>query len=484
MGDSSKENGKPIDSWNKDYLGEILRANISELRRLKTTKNYEGYVSISLKQIESTGVIVGIDKRSKFQVQKSGGHAGLPTVHLDVIIDIQNLDSNLLESLSTLLDEATKSDPITLIEELEKDEDKVKQLAESDDFRARLWAKRMKEMEIIGTGLEPLVKQLESIGIRLNELEKLTPENALSLLSQSKTILKQYDTTPKFIRQQLTAQYLEYFKGLANQDKSIKCDVNTVETFGQDLFEIFRNCMNLVISFLKYDQGQFWLEELEPGAGYFYIETEVKMDGRGPLIPLSRHKHTMEMLDASFLLTENEWGLIKEELQKYNVLTDHRLSIGRIFTQAEIALEDAHLEAAIAIAHVAFEASMNQILDYFFVDKVPVSGFGKKVGLLQFIMEKASFAGLDSKDYYDLWRLIDGKPKDNRTNPRKPWDYEDGLLPVRNDLQHRSEFPDVTPRRVGEYILAARKLARHLDRWIQTKPPTDLTNSFEDLIQE
>lgn len=481
MGDASRKDGKPFDSWGLSYLGEILRLNLNELRRLKTTRCYEGHVSISLRKLESTGVMVGVDRKSKFQSQKSGGHAGLPTVYLDVEVEIRDLQPIVLESLSTLIEEASQSNPVLLLEELGKDAEKTKYLSETDDFRTQLWKNRQKQMEKLEAGLGPLLKQLEKMGVPIDELKKLTPEKAFSLLPQVTTTLSQYDTTPRIMRQ-IAAQYLEIYKGIASKDKSAKCDVTAVETFGNDFYEIFRHCMNLLVRFLKYDQGQFWLEELEPGVDYFYIDTEVKMDGKGPLIPLSRHKHSIEMLDATFLLSEDEWVTIKKELQKYDVLIESRLSIGRIFTQAEIALVDTHFEAAIVIAHVAFEASMNRVLEYFFTEKIP-HGFGRKVGLLQFILERASLAGLDSETYHDLWRLIDGKPKPNKRNPRKPWDYEDGLLPIRNNLQHRTEFPEISSKRVGEYISAARRLARHFDRWIQTEPPKDLADNCKEFLK-
>lgn len=482
MGDASEKDGQPFDSWSHEYIGEILRLNLNTLCRLKISTQYEGHVSISLKKLEPTGVIVGVDRISRFQPHKSGGHAGLPAAYFDIKIEIRNLQPNVVESLSTLVLEVNKTNPVLLLEELEKDAERVKHLSKTDDFRTKLWKNRMKQIEQLEAGLEPLLENMEKLGIPIDELRKLTPEKAFSLLPQLSSTLDQYETTPKIMRQ-IAAQYLEIFKGIANQDKSVKCDVLAVEAFGNDLFEIFRHCMNLLIRFFKYNQGQFWLEELDPGVGYFYIENEVKMNGAGPLIPIARHKHTIERLDSIFLLTLKEWSRIRDELQEYDILIENRLSIGRIFTQAEIALTDSHFEAAITIAHVAFEASLNLVLEYFFAEKVPSVVLGKKIGFVQCILQQSLTAGLEPEEYQELWRLIEGKPKPNKKSPRMPWDYEDGLLPIRNDLQHRTEFPEISPNRVAEYISAARRIARHLDRWIQTKPPKNLAEDCIDLLK-
>jgi len=340
----------------------------------------------------------------------------------------------------------------------------------------------MKQMEQLQAGLSPVLEKMEELGVPVDELRKLTPEKAFSLLPRLSKTLGRYETTPRIMRQ-IAAQYLEVFKSIVNQDESVKCDVNAVEEFGNDFFEIFRHCMNLLIRFFKYDRGQYWLEELDTGVGFFFSDTEVKMDGRGPLIPLARHKHSIKPLDSIFLLSSAEWERMRKEIRDKGVLTDSRLSIGRIFTQAEIALEDSHLEAAIIIAHVAFEASLNLVIEYFSPEKGPTVVLGRKVGFVQCLLGEGFLDGPEPNKHRSLWRLIEGTPKPDKRNPRKPWDYEDGLLPVRNDLQHRTEFPEISSSRVAEYISAARRLARYLERWIQTEPPKTLIYNCEELLK-
>jgi hypothetical protein len=169
------------------------------------------------------------------------------------------------------------------------------------------------------------------------------------------------------------------------------------------------------------------------------------------------------------VLPKEEWPSIKKDMQSTSSSMDGALPIGRIFTQAEIAMTEEHLEAAIIIAHVALEASLNRVLEYFYENRTPNVVLGKKLGFTKCLMRK-SYLSEDSVPLAERWRLVEGKPKSGRKNPRKPWDYEDGLLPIRNNLQHRTLFPEIGARRVAEYISAARWIARHIERWLRSSP--------------
>ena len=463
----------PFDSWSELFLGNVLDI---ELKNMEKKQQYSGEVSIEITDLELTGTIVGVDRVTRLQPHKSGGHGGLPTAILKVKIDIANIGDLLKRNLSKLIEEANRAHPISLLEEVLTRPERENDELQKTDFRFQLLKNYMERTSKLQDGLSPLLKEL---GVTKEVLDSITPEKALSILSIATNMLSKYETSNEQSRGFL-AEYLEIYKTtIRNFDNSF--DVKEIEEFGNHFFLIAKEAINTLIRHLKYNHSQFWLEEIvEDSPGYFYIQNEVFMDGKGPLIPVARHLNTINMLDSMFLISLEDWNQIRNELHAREKLD--ALTIGRILTQAERSLQENYLEAAVVISHVALEAALTNLIEYMLDGKSSPATIGKKVAFIQCLSKSAisehALFHIDDTD----WRLIEGKPKAGKKKPRKYYDYEDGLIPVRNDIQHRSYFPIISQKRIGEYMLATRRISLALAKWIETNPPGEYSNGCADML--
>ena len=469
----SKPAESPFDSWSDLFLGNIL--NI-ELNSMEKNQQYSGRVSIDLTSLELTGMIVGVDKITRLQPHKSGGYAGLPTAVLKVKIEINNIGDLLKKNLSRLIEEANRAAPISLLEETLGHRERVNDESQGTDFRSQLAKNYLARVSRLQEEFSPV---LEELGVTKEVLGSITPEKVMSALPIATNILAKHETSKEQSRAFL-AEFLEIYKSTV-RDFDDSFDVKEVEEFGNHLFLIGKEAINTLIRNLKYNHSQFWLEEIvEDSPGYFYIQNEVFMDSKGPLIPIARHLNTINMLDPMFLISLQDWHQIRSELHAREKLD--ALTIGRILTQAERSLQEGYLEAAVVISHVALEAALTNLIEYVLDGKSPPATIGRKVAFIQClangaIPENALFH-IDGTD----WRLIEGKPKAGKKKPRKYYDYEDGLIPVRNDVQHKSYFPVIGRKRVGEYLLATRRVSSALAKWIETKPPKGMLDDCERML--
>jgi len=481
-GDADPHGGRPFDTWTPDYLGPLASFRLENLEETGIDKAYKGTISISLLSLEPTPVIVGRDIVSKMQPHKSGGRGPLPTAKFEICMTFVNLDRDLLRGLHVLVEEANKDDPMTLLAEAFQNPEMLSLANNETDYRSKVIKNFLGQIEKLWKELEPLMKSLGfKTGLR-GDVHNKDVARALSVVFQ---ILERNDPTGEQ-RRAYTAQYLEMYKALMFHRPDSRSLPALVEAFGNDFFMLFRCCMNLIIRHLKYDHEQFWLKEITKfSGGYFFIENGVTMDGEGLLIPASRHAHTTELLDAGFLLHSAEWSRIREALSNVQSLSSRvgDFAYSAIFSEADTAFEDGHLVGAILLAHAGLEASLTQVLERLFDFNPPDISMGKKVAFIQCCFRKALPEDAVSAQYRALWRLIEGEPKPNKPRPRKYWDYQDGLIPIRNDIQHRRRIKLDDPRRLAQYISAARTMSNLIVRWSESPLSREIRKPCEGVLK-
>ncbi|MFW9889626.1 MAG: hypothetical protein ACFFER_15665 [Candidatus Thorarchaeota archaeon] len=342
---------------------------------------------------------------------------------------------------------------------------KVDGLPKEVKEKCRISTNQLAHINKVGSILQPIFDLLGLEAALKNDTDQKRAEMLVKELLQT---IEEGNIHSIQFRTQL-ANYLEMYKEAVKYAPSLlrekKIDVGTIETFAEDFFIIFRHYMNLVIRFFKYDCQQYWLQEIpESAGGYFYFTNEIFMDNKGPLIPIARHHHASDMLSEEYLISENDWLGIRETIGNYEQLVQRAgdFTLGGIFSQSDIQLEEDHLENAVILGLVGLEAAMTQTLEYFYGEKGADGTAGKKLGRVRHLLKKANFANMTPGEFDSMYRLIAGT--DNETEA-------DGLLPLRNEVMHNGRtIPKGDKRIVVEYISAGRRFAYRLINWIKSTP--------------
>ena len=466
LGDASDSDDKPMDSWSQKYLGQIYTSQLDDVMPKGVEKRYRGSISTTLQELKRGSIIVGIDRRTRLQKHKSGPHGPLPDAIFEVSVSIKGLEGNVRRGLLVLLEEGRIHD----WEQLAKKYIKIERLLERHRPElGRLSESFMHKSEKLSEAFEDIFNSVDiDLDIKDIDWQKFIDES----LSKLRNIEIPDERAERQLRS-FAAQYLEVYKDLIKHDpKGIrlkKLDVSAVEAFGTDLFLLFRFHMNKFLRLLRYSRQQYWIEEIpEYESGYFYIDNEVSFDGNGPLIPIIRHHHAIDRIPEDFVIDLSEWADIREILSDDYKLSEHvdSFTLGGIFSQAVMAIEDEHVETAVILGLVGLEAAMSDVLEYFYGESGTLGTAGEKCRIIKCLLKAGNLHGVTNKE----WRAIEGEPKPGfqKGDYRN---YHDGLIPVRNGVQHRGErIPSDQMSRVVDFVATARRVSYRLGMWLETKP--------------
>lgn len=451
-----------LEVWPKSLLGPVLSCEL-DTSHLKLHNEYEGSIDIDLVDLKPSGAVVGEDLKIKLQ-RHSESHGHLPTATFHIEIRLRGLDGTLVRSLLGVLKVSSKADRAFLIQDRFK-----RQQRTLERFR------RGEPRE--GEASKEDVEKLELV---LNQVKgqygfDVSDEQIWSMFEDSMPLFAQLAqlADPKGVDYRFRlGDYLELYKTSRKQSRiprGPKIDISRIEDFAEDLFDIFRHYMNLVIGLLRYDRQQYWLEEI-PGTakGYFYLYNEVRMNGKGPLIPSSRHQMEIERLPEDYCISEEEWNQLRSVATDAAALSARAgsFSLGGVFSQAMIAVEEGRLETAVILGMVGFEGALSLLEEHYGKPDARSRYRDRVDWAKERIGGNLPPCRLGNEDV-TVWRCVEGVPKKGIRNAGRYYDYEDGLIPVRNAVIHdKKEIMGKDQKRIVGYIVAARVFAQIVEECI------------------
>jgi len=452
--------------------------------------SYNGNISLELVGFEIPDI--KYESTISVDVIDSHGHlVSLPTAIVRVKIELENLDQEVLDTLTWYQDCVKNIDQNIAISEMMdvidslldaiiKNNNPLKILEdyERKERQFRFLTKRMQDESlqtdilVVQKSSDPLQigrKLISALSRTFQESNLLSDEDremVIQIINQVKTNLETNvaDTESEDVALQLrlrkSLRLHAISRAIKNENNTTPSGINPDATylFAKDLFHIIMSHWNNIIRYLKYELTQYWLEEYPIyAAGLFYIKNKVTLDGK-EILPYSTAFVRQDIL-KHHLIDEKKWKSVTSELQDGNVFKTYQLdwTVDGILSQAFSHLVNDELPAAIILGGVALEEAMTRVLYHVNRNEYEKGGLGEKIRKVNRLIGAEAF-GYNIADWKHDWKLLNAGNK-NTGN---------GLVQIRTRIQHPeidSEKIMISRVEVAERILASQRICRALLKW-------------------